>query len=572
MKSTGDMYGDDQRAGQRYGPADADSMNSDYHAARFAMTTSGADWIENQSTAPLPAVRGESAEQAADSSRNAPGAVRRVAWNTLIQMVGKLLGYISGFVILSLTTRLLSIDQYGDYTIASTYLLFVYTIADAGVSLIAVREASKTPEDLTTVVSRAVSIKMILAGIAYVAFLVLIHFLPYSSDVEIAALILAVSMFLMSIGSGFDIAYQSMLRMQVPTVADLALKLTSLAGIGGLYWYSQITHMSSHVTFLSVIVIFSGANALSFVIRWLGARRLLSLHLHIHPRHWWLLLRLALPMGIVTILGQIHYKADTIILSLLTPTSDVAIYGVAYKLVDFLLMFFGVFVAMVYPVLSGYSVRSDERFKKAFVRVLNVCISLALPAAVGTILLAPGIINIAGGGKYTGAVVALRILALAPAFSFVNMVYNYLIVIQNRQRNLIWVSCIGIAANVSLNLYAIPRFSYIGSAVATVVTEGMGMALSIMIATRALQVGPAWSNVAKSIIACLAMAATVLALQHTLLRGVGVVDTALLAAAGVAVWALVLFVTRGFDEVIMRSVAARVPGLNRLAWAAASTS
>ena len=566
------MYGQEERAEQIHEPADAYSMNSDYQAARFAMTNSGADWIENQSTGPTPAVGVGASEQATNSSQQTPGAVRRVAWNTLIQMVGKLLGYMSGFVILSLTTRLLSLQQYGDYTIASTYLLFVYTIADAGISLIGVREASKSPEDLTDVVSRAITIKMLLSAIAYAGFLVLIHFLPYSADVEIAALILAVSMFLMSIGSGFDIAYQSTLRMQAPTAADLALKLFSLGGIGVLYWYSQFAHLSSQVTFLSVITIFAGANSLSFVIRWLGARRLLKLHLRFHPRHWSLLLRMAIPMGIVTILGQIHYKADTIILSLLTPPSDVAIYGVAYKLVDFLLMFFGVFVAMVYPVLSGYSARDDERFKKAFVRVLNVCISLALPAAIGTMLLAPGIINIAGGGKYDQAVVALRILAIAPAFSFVNMVFNYLIVILNRQRSLIWVSCIGIAANVSLNLYAIPRFSYIGSAVATVVTEGMGMALSIVIATRALRVGPAWGNVAKSVLACLAMAAAVLALQHTVLRTDGIRDTTLLAVAGVAAWALVLLITRGFDEGIMRSIAARVPGLRRLGRAAAFPS
>lgn len=572
MGSTGDFFRERQEAGQTHDTTDVDSMNTGYEAARFATSNTAIDWVASQSTAPLPVVSAKTPVRPAHSDTQSVGATRRVAFNTLIQVVGKLIGYASGFVILGLTTRLLSLNQYGDYTIASTYLLFVYTLADVGVTLIAVREASKSPDDLNDVVSNAVSLKSILAIVAYVGFLAVIRFLPYSSDVQIAALILAVSMFLMSIGSGFDIAFQSTLRMQVPTMADLALKLCSLSGIGGLYWFSQRAHMDGHTTFLSVIGVFAGANALSFLIRWFGARRLLELRLRVHPRYWWHLLRVAIPMGVVTILGQIHYKADTIILSLLTPASAVAVYGVAYKLVDFLLMFFGIFVSMVYPVLARYSATSDERLKNAFVRVLNVCISLALPAATGTMLLASGIVFIAGGGKYADAALALRILAIAPAFSFVNMVYNYLIVIQNRQRNLIWVSCIGIAANVSLNLYAIPRYSYVGSAVATVTTEGLGMVLSIIIATRAMPVGPKWSMVVKSVIACLAMAAVVIGLQHTILPGDSVLETILLAAGGASAWALVLYVIRGFDEEIMGAITARIPGLRRLRRDTAATS
>ena len=214
-------------------------------------------------------------------------------------------------------------------------------------------------------------------------------------------------------------------------------------------------------------------------------------------------------MFVVAILSQIHYKADAFILSLIRPpqySPDVAIYGVAYRMVDFMLLFFVVFIVSVFPVLSAYSQAGGEKYRQAARRVLDATFALSVPATVGVILLASEIVAIVGGDRYPQAALPMQILALAVILTGVSQAYNYMIIVQNGQRNLVWITIVLVIANVGLNLYFVPIYSYIASAVITVVTTGLGMLLAILVASRHQRVGPSWVNLLKILGATAAMA------------------------------------------------------------------
>ena len=84
-----------------------------------------------------------------------------------MQSVGKLVGYASGILTLALTTRLLTLSLFGDYTIAVVYLIFVGVIADIGLFTIAVREGSRDSERLREVYHTAFTLKVIAAVVIY---------------------------------------------------------------------------------------------------------------------------------------------------------------------------------------------------------------------------------------------------------------------------------------------------------------------------------------------------------------------------------------------------------------------
>ncbi|HST90221.1 MAG TPA: flippase [Ktedonobacterales bacterium] len=514
---------------------------------------------------------------AASSARHSgvlgDGATKRIAWNSLILSVGRLLSYASGLITTALLTRMLTQGAYGAYTTAFTYMGIVYVVADAGITLIGVREAAREPDKLREWLSTTLSLKLALALLVYGVAVAAIFALPYAADVRAATAIVGVAFFFLTLAGGLDIAYQSRLAMRIPATADVSVKLVALAGVAALFVYQLRRPVDAAPLFYLAVGITAGANLLAFVVRWAGLRRLLRAPLAFTTRDWRRLLALALPMGAATILGQIHYKADVILLGLLRSQADVAVYGVAYKVIDFMLVFCAVFAGMVYPVLARRAEEDREdraRLRAALTRVLNTTIALAAPAAVGTILLAPGILLIVGGGRYESAATVLQLLAISVIFSFVNMIYTYVIIVQNRQAALIWVSVINISANVALNLYAIPRFSYVGSATATDITECLGMLLELVVANRLYRVLPSWRIVPQAGAACLAMAAALLALQAWALPHPGIIATAVLVFVGAAIYGLVIFAVGGVDAGILRAVGQRAPALERLlAWRAA---
>lgn len=497
------------------------------------------------------------------------GAAHQVARNSVIQSIGKLFSYGSGLVIVALTTRLLTQTDYGNYTIAVTYLGFVFILADLGIGLIAVREASRAPERLSQVYTAAMSLKLLVSLVVFSAAVALIFFMPYDVEVKIATSILAASMVLTSVGTSYDIVFQSRLQMQTPTLAEAAIRVVSFVATASLFLAARVYPLGNTFLFYGIVGTVAVANIVSFLIRRIGVRRLLPQGMQFKFGGWGPLLRMALPMGIVTILGQVHYKADTIILSLLQPPAQVAIYGVAYKVLDFMLIFFGVFVATAYPVLARYAEQSQERLHAALVRVLNMCFSVAVPATVGVILLAPEIVELLGGGRYPKAALPLQILSLAMIFSTLNMVYNYLIIVQNRQRILIWVSCVSVVANVALNVWAIPRYSYLGSAVATDITEGMGMVLGIVIAMRVTRVGPSLPIMVRVVAACVAMCIAIEAVRLTVVSAyvpvaLHPISTLALIGLGASIYFITLYLLGGADESLVRIVMRRVPILARL--------
>lgn len=487
------------------------------------------------------------------------GASGRVLLNTAAQLASKLLGYACALITFALSTRLLTTTEYGDYTIAVVYLSFFVMLADSGITTAAVREASKFPESLQRMVDTTFSLKLVLGVATYALAAAIISQLPYSANVKLATYGIAVSFFFLSLAVSWDVVFQSRLQMQIPALADFALKLSTAIGIGGVFWYSHQHPLNQQTVFALVVGFTAVGNLAAFMVRWLGARRLVRLRLRFDGASSRFLLRIAVPLAIVSVLGQVHYKADTILLSLLEPARDVAVYGVAYRVIDLLLVLFAVLVSVIFPVLARYAHQGGPRYTSVVTRVLNAALSIVCPIALGAGLLAPGIVNILGGSSYRDAALPLAILAVSLVFSLLNMFYDYLIIAGDRQATLVWVVCINIAANLALNYYAIPRYSYVGSAVATDVTEGLGFLLAFVIANRMHRSLPSLKGVAQVMIGCAAMTGAIRVTQSLYVFPSVAVETVALICLGGAVYGAVLLAVGGVDQRIRYEALRRVP-------------
>jgi O-antigen/teichoic acid export membrane protein len=71
----------------------------------------------------------------------------------------------------------------------------------------------------------------------------------------------------------------------------------------------------------------------------------------------------------------------------------------------------------------------------------------------------------------------MRVLAFALPAVFVSLGFTHLLLAESRQRWLVWLYVVLVAANVLGNLVAIRRWSYMGAAGVTVATEGLALAM-----------------------------------------------------------------------------------------------
>ncbi|HDY88502.1 MAG TPA: hypothetical protein ENH82_10395 [bacterium] len=128
-------------------------------------------------------------------------------------------------------------------------------------------------------------------------------------------------------------------------------------------------------------------------------------------------------------------------------------------------------VSALFPILSGLYKDSIASLKKAYKTSFKYLLVIALPVAVGTLLLSERFIYIIYGKEFVKAIPALQILVFALIFIFVNYILMNILVAVDRQKINAIVAGTCVLVNITLNLCLIPHYGYLGAGFATVVTE-----------------------------------------------------------------------------------------------------
>jgi O-antigen/teichoic acid export membrane protein len=264
------------------------------------------------------------------------------------------------------------------------------------------------------------------------------------------------------------------------------------------------------------------------------------------------LLRDAAPFALTLALGLIYFKVDVVMLSAMKGSGAVGWYSAAFRLLEGLVYLSAAFVATMFPTLSRLKATSVEQLRSTTRRATDVVVGFSLPAAVALAMLSGPVIHLLYGDGYAESVPVLRWIGVSLFFVFLSNFLGSVLNAVDWQNACFWVTLAGVAVNVSLNLALIPRFSQVGAAVATAVTQTAVSALLLGLVLRFVKPGVDAARLAKIVFATAVMAAVLLAL-----RGSGL---AVRVPAGAAAYLLTLAATRILTAEERRGVRAAVAG------------
>ena len=177
----------------------------------------------------------------------------------------------------------------------------------------------------------------------------------------------------------------------------------------------------------------------------------------------------AVVFGISMFLATIYNKIDVVMLSIMKSPQVVGWYSAAYKLLNFTNIVPTIFVIAFFPRMSQVS---SDKLSNLFTKGMKYLLILAIPLVPGVVILAKKIVLLAFGAQYENSIAAMQILVIAAAILFLNIFLAGLYGATNNQNRLVFIQLGGLTTNVVLNLLLIPKYSYIGASVATVITEG----------------------------------------------------------------------------------------------------
>ena len=407
---------------------------------------------------------------------------QRVAAATVVQGVGKAVALLFSLLSIRLATNYLGLEGYGDYAIVLTVSTLVFAFAEMGLTVLLAREIASQPDREDEIAGAVLFLRLISAAAVMVLSFAVVPFLPYSAAVR-EGLLIAIAGSLVGLVSVFPNAFfQVRLRLERAALIEVFLRLTALL--------LMVVVVVLDLGFLAFVACTAAAWALSLGLSFYLLRPFWKPHLRAAwPEVRQVFVR-AVPVGLVAVLGLLHFKVDALMLSLLKPPEDVGIYTISYSVIEQTLVVPTLLMAAVFPILSRFVAARDPSAADVVDKTFRFLALLGIAASASVFVLAAPLVHILSNEDFDQSVTVLRILAFALIPLFATVAFTNLLVAMDSLRLVVLASAFGIVVNVALNLYLIPAYSTTGAAGATVFSETLGFALIAVIARAALPALP----------------------------------------------------------------------------------
>lgn len=389
---------------------------------------------------------------------------RRVAKNSLAQIVRFAAIATSKFLIVVVIARWAGVEQVGDFSSVMNFALALTFLNNFGLVWLLMREVAQQRERVHEYVGNALTLCLGLGILSVMVMGGIATILGYSGRIVAGIYLTALALVLDTLGNLFNAAFGGYERMELGTLSIVIQEFAFLiVGAAILYLRAPFLWLFALYVLSRLVGLVASAH-----IYWrLWGRPRLRFDLPVVKK----LSHKTLPFALNVALSPIFVRIDVILLSYFKGSLAVGYYEVASTLfyrLNVLARMFNLalmpLVAHEYPIL-GWTV---VRYVRRAVRYQAV---VGVPITALCWILGGKIITFIYGPEFEPAIFTFQILATITFLRFLdNALANTLTAIDLQARRSLAIALMAIF-NIGLNLFIIPRYGYIGAAVTSVLTE-----------------------------------------------------------------------------------------------------
>lgn len=404
---------------------------------------------------------------------------RAIFINTASQVVARVLTLALSLVSIKLLANYLGVYGVGQYNTINTYAGIVIVIADLGLFSVAVREIIKHPEREKTILGNTLAVRMISALVAAGVSALLVYFTGYEQAIKSGVLIASFYILFNLIGSVYDVLLQARLKMQYSALAELISRAISLAALALVIYYRG--------NFYLIIGTIGVYGLATYLLKYYFARRILKFGIEYDKVLALKIINMAWPLGLVFIVNNIFFKLDTLMLFAIKGAGAVGIYSVAYRVLEVTLFVGGFFANSLLPDISKNISRDKEQVGNIVSKAIPIMIYLALPVTLLCVVLPGEIIQFLSNADFVAGANTLRVLAFVLPLIYCDILLGAVLIANDERKYMIKVAVAILLINFTANLYMISRFSYMGAAVTTLVSEVLLLAINYLYVRRVIR-------------------------------------------------------------------------------------
>ncbi|MHB8762740.1 MAG: lipopolysaccharide biosynthesis protein [Deferrisomatales bacterium] len=242
-----------------------------------------------------------------------------------------------------------------------------------------------------------------------------------------------------------------------------------------------------------------------------------------------------LPLSLATAAGFFIGYGDRFVIQSLLDSAQVATYSLPYDLIQQVEVALTTPIRMaIIPMVFAMLVDKGREETVQFLSgVIKWILLLVIPMTAGISVLSRDIVVLFGSEKYADASSVVPFLAIGILFGGINFLFTVGLSYQKRTRVIALMTLGSGVFNILLNLLLIPSLGIMGSAVATLTTYAVHMAVSYRLSSRFLRVQFYPASLLRGLVAAGAMVGVLLGLRQFFPMGALAVPLKILLGAGV---------------------------------------
>lgn len=367
-----------------------------------------------------------------------------------------------GFFTLVYLGRVLDKNGFGIIGFATAFVSYFILIVNFGFSTYGTMEIAKDTSKISKFVNNIFSIRILLAIFLSLILILYLFFSEHSTVTKYVILITGLNLFTNAFALNW--IFQAVEKMQYIAIRQV------LSGLLGLIGVVIFVHSENDLLIAASILTLSALLGNIWFIP-IYQKMFSKIKFEFSFPFWKELFRESFPLAFASIMIGIYYNLDMVMLGYMKPESDVGIYNAAYKVFLLGIIPFQLIFSAFFPQLSRVGLRANEEFKITIKNYAKFVLGSGIVSGIFILSFSERIILLVFGGSYLAAALPLSILAMNVIVVSLNVFLGNPMMAWGKQREYAIVIAFGAISNIILNFILIPKYSYIGAAFATLLSE-----------------------------------------------------------------------------------------------------
>lgn len=409
----------------------------------------------------------------------------RVAVGSLLLAGSQLAVKMLGFALVVALTRNLTIEQFGQWAFAFALAGFFMPFIELGLDTHITRVLASEPEHAGDLLAGSIGLKTALFAVALAVAVGTVVALGHPQQTVVLVALALAGGWLTALAGSWIAVYRSRRRLDVEAGLTLGGRaLGIMAALAAVLLGTSIVTVAAAQS-VGALVAFVAVAALGVRVRLAPGRGPMTDWRHLARGGW--------PFAVTAALVMVYFRIDALMLGQLRGERSVALYSVGVNVLFAILLLSSSLVTAIFPRLAAARSLADPAVRMLIRRTFTISLALSIPFTVAGWALGTPILGFLFGASYSEAGRAFGLLLTSLPVLFLTNVVGNALGATGQQSTVLAVAGANAALNVVLNMWLIPRMDYAGAALATLLTECVGLATFAWLLRREF---PGWIDLA----------------------------------------------------------------------------